>query len=408
MHNKWLLVALFNFLMAALMGLLLRFAFVWEISWLDYRNMMHGHSHIAMLGWVYLALFALFTHFFIPAKKSAKAFYSYLFWFTQFTVLGMMISFPIQGYGAVSISFSALHILASYLFAFKIWKDLNAQSSQLRLLIKSSLIFMLVSTLGIWAMGSIVANNLQSSELYLLAVQFYLHFQFNGWFALAAVALIIYQLNLWGFHFEQKHLLRFFVLYVLALFLTFFHVLDWAYGETYMYALNTAGVILQLGAFLQLVMPNRKQLMNVLGKQSGWEQLLIGFGLMSLAAKVIFQAILIFPEVSIISTVIRNFMIGYIHLTMLGFITGCLFLMLYKHYRKQVSQLGILFFIIGFISTEAILFTQGIFYWQTWGMLPFYHEAIALASVLLPLGIVLFMKNSISYQISSDKIYVST
>ena len=46
MNKSWILLSLFNFLVAAVMGLVLRGAFVWEINWMDYRNLMHGHSHV--------------------------------------------------------------------------------------------------------------------------------------------------------------------------------------------------------------------------------------------------------------------------------------------------------------------------------------------------------------------------
>ena len=51
----WLVVALLNFLMAAGMGALLRMAFVVEIPWVKYQYLLHAHSHVAMLGWIYLA-----------------------------------------------------------------------------------------------------------------------------------------------------------------------------------------------------------------------------------------------------------------------------------------------------------------------------------------------------------------
>ena len=114
MTKKLVAVCLFNFLIAALMGLALRFSFLESIG-INYRFLTHAHSHVAMLGWVYLMLFTLFVHYFILNKT--KVFYR-LFWLTEFSVLGMMLSFPIQGYAAVSITFSTLHILSSYYFAY--------------------------------------------------------------------------------------------------------------------------------------------------------------------------------------------------------------------------------------------------------------------------------------------------
>src|SRR5690606_17694813 len=166
MNKSWILFSLFNFLIAALMGLILRGAFVWEIGWLDYRNMMHGHSHVAMLGWVYLALYALIGYRFIPREQWEKPVYSRLFWFTQFTVFGMMVSFSIQGYGAVSITFSTLHILASYAFGFLVWRDHRAKHPEISLLIKTALVFMVVSTIGVWSLGPLTLTGGRSSTLY--------------------------------------------------------------------------------------------------------------------------------------------------------------------------------------------------------------------------------------------------
>ena len=387
MRSSWVLISLLNFIIASIMGVLLRYVFVAEIPWMDYRNMLHGHSHVAMLGWVYLILFALLVDVFVPRAKQSSPFYNRLFWFTQFTVLGMMVSFPIQGYGAVSISFSTLHIIASYLFVWRIWKDLDIQSDQVRLMVKSSLIFLLISTIGIWAMGPVMALQLRSDPLYIIVVQFYLHFQFNGWFALAVLALFIHLLNRWGIHFQNRHFYSFFYIYIGGLVLTFFQVLHWAYLEHYMYIINAAGVVLQVLSFVVLLYPIRARLFHKLTEKSGTVKWLLGFGMVSLMIKVTMQAALVLPEVMEISTTIRQFMVGYIHLTMLGFITGIILLLLYVREVAVINTAGIYVFSIGYIMTEAILFLQGIFFWGRWGALPYYHEVLLGFSLLLPLGL---------------------
>ena len=47
----------------------------------------------------------------------------------------------------------------------------------------------ILSTLGILAIGPIIATGNQGKEIYYWAVQFFLHFQFNGWFWFAAMAI---------------------------------------------------------------------------------------------------------------------------------------------------------------------------------------------------------------------------
>jgi hypothetical protein len=107
MQKKLVVICLINFFIAAMMGLALRYSFISSIN-LNYRYLTHAHSHLAMLGWVYLMLFVLIVHYFVPEKKPV---YNRLFWLTEFSVVGMMVSFPFQGYAVISITFSTLHIL---------------------------------------------------------------------------------------------------------------------------------------------------------------------------------------------------------------------------------------------------------------------------------------------------------
>ncbi len=63
MQKKLVLVCLINFLIAALMGLALRYSFINPIG-VNYRFLTHAHSHVAMLGWVYLMLYVFIVHYF--------------------------------------------------------------------------------------------------------------------------------------------------------------------------------------------------------------------------------------------------------------------------------------------------------------------------------------------------------
>ena len=72
MPKKWIVIALLNMLIAVSIGALLRFAYVEEISWLAFKNFLHAHSHAAMLGWVYLALFTFLISTFLPKNRTIK------------------------------------------------------------------------------------------------------------------------------------------------------------------------------------------------------------------------------------------------------------------------------------------------------------------------------------------------
>ena len=121
--QSWIICCFFNFLIAAIMGLVMRFNYLFSLEGINYIYLLHAHSHVAMLGWAYLMIYSLVVYFFIPKDKSTKPVYNQLFWSTQLSVIGMMISFPIQGYALFSIVFSTLHILLSYVFCWLVWSD---------------------------------------------------------------------------------------------------------------------------------------------------------------------------------------------------------------------------------------------------------------------------------------------
>src|SRR5512147_755775 len=87
--------------LTALMGLLLRLQAVAPLPWVNYANWLHAHSHLAFLGWVYNALYIGVIAALIPAEKEKK--YRSLFYITQICIGGLLIVFPLQGYGFFSI-----------------------------------------------------------------------------------------------------------------------------------------------------------------------------------------------------------------------------------------------------------------------------------------------------------------
>ena len=113
---KW---AFTYFAIVVLLGIFMRSATVVAYPFtFNYRNIVHTHSHLALLGWVYGLLSALLVRTFIrfPQKNidevgenswgirivNRRLFnYRLLFYITQFSVLGMLFSFPFQGYGEV-------------------------------------------------------------------------------------------------------------------------------------------------------------------------------------------------------------------------------------------------------------------------------------------------------------------
>ena len=393
MPKRLVLVCLINFFVAALMGLALRYSFIGSIP-LNYRFLTHAHSHVAMLGWVYLMLYTLIVHYFIPDKKPV---FNTLFWLTELAVVGMMLSFPFQGYAAVSISFSTLHILCSYYFAYLIWKRHKTDSIVTRYLLRTSLLFMLLSTIGVWCLGPAVTMAGQASAFYQIAIQFFLHFQFNGWFIMAVIALLFHQLQIQ----DSKYFRLFFKLLVASTLLTLALPVYWFAPHILLLWINGLGVLLQLAAlfmFLKLIKPSLASISITEPKLTVY---VYGFAVFCFILKIISQSVSLIPKISKELYLYHNFVIGFIHLTMLGVITGFLFSFIIKSNLVRMNgwlNLSVCIFMLGFILTELILMAQGGMFYLKQGLLTNYYLLLFLFSMLLPLGIFMLLFNIITHK----------
>ncbi len=393
MKKTWLIVSLVNFLIASLMGLLLRGAFVWEINWFDYRNMLHGHSHVALLGWLYLGFFILIHAKHLPRKKADKPIYKWLFWLTQFSVLGMGIAFPIQGYAAYSIFFSTLHIVLSYIFCAQVWKDHSKEDYRSSLLLKTAILFLFISTIGVFIVAYIMATGNRGDVTYQIAIQFYLHFQFNGWLLFALLALFF---NRFGYilKIEKRNFNQFYWLFLAGNLLSYALVLYWGYRWEFTYYINGVAVILQLLAvsiLFKSFKQNWKQLKNSL---STLQTVLLKLLVTVFITRTLFQFALVIPEMAEMAVLLRLFIIGFIHLNMLGFFTAYLwieYLSVNKHENKSLLRPAVILLLLGFLMTELIMFLQGFYYWQEWGKLPYFHEALFYTSCILPIAAFTFL-----------------
>lgn len=188
--QKYYSIPLIFFFIAASTGLLLRWHFISPLEIVRYPFLLHAHSHIMFLGWIFNAFYLSYVDSYVKAKWSSR--YRWLFFSLQALVVAMLISFPLQGYGLSSIIFSTLHTIVAVVFIVRFFRDLKQTSSKNSAsawFVKISLAFFLLSGLGPFALGFIMANGLGQSNWYYFAVYFYLHFQYNGFFLFGILGL---------------------------------------------------------------------------------------------------------------------------------------------------------------------------------------------------------------------------
>ena len=385
--RRWFLVALFFLAMAGSIGAFLRLIYVVEMPWFLFKPWLHAHSHAAMLGWVFPALLiALLGQ---DDRKPPRVFLAWLS-ISQLMVLGMLICFPLQGYGIFSIAFSILQTLISYALVGVVWvHTANWPKAGSRRLVRLAIIMQLISTLGIWAMGPIMTSGLAGTEWYYWSIQWFLHFQFNGWFWFAAMAI--------GSRWAERHGVTVRLdgfttaLWVVSALFTYALAIAWSERLPWVLAINAAAVALQFWAAWRTLMAMRRARLQAQVKTTRWMRILIGVMLISMAAKVAAQALVCVPVVATMALTLRNYVIGFVHLNTLGAITALLFAhALMKGWLNEqilIVRMAIILFILGFAGREVVLVLQGTLFWGGMGMLPGYYAALFAVSVLLPVSV---------------------
>lgn len=395
MPEKWLKIAFVNFGIAAIFGCLMRYAFVSGLDKLEYRYVMHAHSHVAMLGWLYQALFALIIALFLKADHTLPK-YNKLFWLSQLSVLGMAVSFPIQGYGLWSIFFSMAHVVFSYIFCRQMFKDLKyIQRSPSVLFLKTGFYLMILSTIALWLMGPVMSSSLKGSALYYGLVQFFLHFQLNGWYIFAALAILFKVLENRNIVVPMEQIRWFYRLLLLSCFLTFTLAVTWSTPLPILFLTNSLGVFIQLLAMVFLFVILRPLATHFPNSFERPVYILLGIAVTALSLKVLVQSAVIIPFIAKIAYTIRNFVIGFIHLLLLGGMTTLILAigidLNWLDIRNQIFKWGSWILLGAILATEVLLFTQGTLLWAGLGFIPQYYGIIFTASLFFPIGIALIL-----------------
>lgn len=399
---KWLRTALAFFLLASVFGTLMRLIYLKEIPFLDYKYLLHAHSHVAMLGWGFTAISGALLFFLISKTSYIQAYRRVLF-FNIVAGIGMAIFFTYQGYGVISIAFSTIHLVAAYYFAWFFLKDLRELSNSItKTFARWSVYWMLISTFGLWSIAPVSVFLGKSHPLYFAGIQFFLHFQFNGWFTYAILALLTAYLAKNGKEIKVSKVT--FGILQLSLILTYALSITWSTPEKFLFYLTSLGVVLQAVAFYPILKKFFKGYRQVLSGRniSIW---LLTVGLVSLFLKIVTQIAVAIPFIAEISYSIRNFVIGFIHLTMLGSISLVLMAILIREGYfpvNQFSNLGYVLLIIAFLSTEMILFAQGFLFWIEAGFMSYYHEILFVTTLLFPIALTLIIafKNNYKHDLS--------
>lgn len=397
--KRWYLIAFSNLLIAAIMGTLLRGQFLGEIPFVRFRPWMHAHSHVAMLGWLFTGIVVVLTD--DGGRGLLTRGMQRMLVVLQVAVAGMLLSFPVQGYGAVSISASTLHMVVSYFVLALLWRQsLPWPREGSGRLTRWSIILYFLSTLGVWAMAPLIATGNQGKEIYYWAVQFYLHFQFNGWFWFAALALGVRWAERQGFQLSIDRLTL--GLWIASAILTYALAIAWSEPHPAVFATVSVGVLLQVWAAFRSLRILKRLQRRAHEQFPTWGKVLVGVALVGMAMKVLVQAAVAMPSVAVMAFTLRAYVMGFIHLNTLAIMTTLLLvyalLQGWLPVRSLAVKAGVALLTGGIILSELLLFVQGTFFWAGWGLIKGHYLHLVLASSLMPLGVALLLWSGWRYR----------
>ncbi len=389
--NTWIKISLANFLVAALVGVLLRYKINFPLPLVNYKFLLHAHSHFAFAGWVTQVLMTLIVQYLYQHNENISlGKYKQVFIWNFITAYGMLFSFPFQGYGLVSIIFSTLSVFVSYFFIAFVWKDLKlfTDAGYSKAWIKASLLLYAVSSLGPFSLAYLMANQISGQDLYFGAVYFFLHFQYNGWFLFACFGLFFSYLQKAGFLYAALYSKKIFRILFITCFPAYLLSTMWMNLPIALRIIATAAAVFQLVSLVyifKLFTAAKKILAYKLNRLSKnlWVTVLIAF-----VIKLLLQCLSTIPSLSQYAFGFRPVVIGYLHLSFLGIIT--FFILGYINLHMALSRSGIYIFAAAVLATEITLMLQG-FEAIGFNVLPYANYILFAAAIAMATGLAIIV-----------------
>lgn len=398
----WIRFSIFNLMLVALLGLLMRYKILFEFPLLDQKSVQHSHSHFAFAGWVTHTLMTLLVAFLQKhdtLNKIAFKKYNLILIGNLICSYVMLISFIMQGYGAISITFSTLSIFVSYWFAYIFFKDCKQieTSSVATKWFKAALFFNVISSLGTFALAYMMATkNIHQNE-YLASIYYYLHFQYNGWFFFACMGLLLDYLKITS-NSNRIYSQSFMWLFWSCIAGYFLSTL-WLDLPLLIYILTAISAIVQVVVWCLLFKTIVKENKSIFVTLPNYLKYLILFISFALSAKFLLQLGSTIPAISKLAFGFRPIIIAYLHLILLAIIS--LFLLFYIYVNNFIAVnkktiLGLILFSIGVVLNEVVLGIQGVASFS-YTLIPNINESLFGVAILLFASILwttLFTKKS--------------
>lgn len=363
MTEAWSKISLVFFFVVALAGTLLRSSAYIPIP-LEYAHLVHAHSHTGFQGWVYTILFLLLIYNFLTSAQRQKGLYAIQFVISIAVLLGVLVSFSLQGYGLYSIIFSTLFQCLNYWFAYRFLSDVRQQENTVALrLVKTGLYFGLLSTILPFGIGYVSAKGQSGTQLYDSLVYTFLHLQYNGWFLFIALGLFFRAMEKTQWGVDQRYAAVFYRLFAVACIPAIsLSLLGMSFAPGLKDVAYAVAIVQGVG-WIFFVLAIKGGIFRWLASAHPLFRLYMAGFLASFSLKVLLQSASVLPFLKSVAFFNKNILLAYLHLSLIGAISFLLLALIFEMkwlMANRLTWMGSMLFISGFLATELLLALSGL------------------------------------------------
>ena len=361
----WLRFSVFNFLLVAVLGVLMRYKIAYSLPIVDQKHVQEAHSHFAFYGWITQIIYVLIIRYLhgILSEQQLKKYHTLLV-VNAISAFVMIPSFIYNGYYWLSIAASTAALLTSFVFFFFLLKDLKGKQDLAKPWFIGGLFFAVISSVGVFGLSYMMSSGNMTQNLYLSSTYYYLHFQYNGFFIFSCIGFLFHSLKEIGAEISEKDNKMIFWLMFVGCVIGFGLSVLWIKMPLWIFIAIILGTIAQTVGAVKLYLVVKKNWPKLVLNFSALQRFVLMYVGFAFFAKIVLQLGSTIPALSQFAFGFRNVVIAYLHLILLMCVSAFLINQILATNVFKITKpvtTGLKLLLLGIFLNEAVLGLMGIF-----------------------------------------------
>ncbi len=361
----WLRFSVFNFLLVAVLGVLMRYKIAYSLPIVDQKHVQEAHSHFAFYGWITQIIYVLIIRYLhgILSEQQLKKYHTLLV-VNAISAFVMIPSFIYNGYYWLSIAASTAALLTSFVFFFFLLMDLKGKQDLAKPWFIGGLFFAVISSVGVFGLSYMMSSGNMTQNLYLSSTYYYLHFQYNGFFIFSCIGFLFHSLKEIGAEITEKDNKMIFWLMFVGCVIGFGLSVLWIKMPLWIFIAIILGTIAQTVGAVKLYLVVKKNWPKLVLNFSALQRFVLMYVGFAFFAKIVLQLGSTIPALSQFAFGFRNVVIAYLHLILLMCVSAFLINQILATNVFKITKpvtTGLKLLLLGIFLNEAVLGLMGIF-----------------------------------------------